>query len=178
MIEIGDRASAVDEIGAALDHHVRIAAEHEHFAREHRLEHVAEIVHRLARVVEQSGADDVIGGFQRREPDRQPVEYRHVALRSEVKDALLRPLAHLVMRHVAGGNDRVISLARHLQPRELPLHLRAWARRVGDEYDARALRACPHQRVAGRRKRLHAVMHHAPNVAEDEVVAGGEFGKM
>ena len=79
---------------------------------------------------------------------------------------------------VAGGDDAVIGVARHLQLVELARHHLARARRVGDQHHRAAARARAHQRVAGVREGDDAVVHHAPDVAQQDVVAGGERREM
>ena len=66
-IEFGDGARAVDQAVAAFDDDVGVGADQRQLALA-RLQHHAAIVFRgFGLVVEQAGADDVIGLLQRRE---------------------------------------------------------------------------------------------------------------
>ena len=79
-VEVGDGAGTVDEMIAALDHHVRVGAHHVQLALAHLGEHRPVILRRIGVVVEQSGADDVIRLANRREPHREPIKDRQVAV--------------------------------------------------------------------------------------------------
>src|SRR5262249_50470233 len=103
---------------------------------------------------------------------------RTVALRSKVIDGLPAPLLHHAAGNVAGRNDGIIDFARAMQPLELARDLLARAGRVCDEDDRSALGPRPHQRVASVRMDRKAVVHDAPYIAQEHVVAGCERGKL
>ncbi len=165
-VEIGDRAGAIDQPVAALHHHVGIAADHEQLARQHGFEPGAVVLRRLHVVVVEAGADHVVGALQRREAHIEPGEDRAVALGPEVEQALSGARLDHAAGDVAGGDDGVIGLARDMQLVELARHHLALARRIGDQDHGGAARARAHQRVAGMREGGDAVMHHAPDVAQ------------
>jgi hypothetical protein len=75
---------------------------------------------------------------------------------------------------IARGDDGVIGRARHLKPVELRPHRGAGARGVGYEHHPPALGAKARERVACRLIGFDAVVQHAPDIAEDEIVAVGE----
>ena len=177
-VEIGDRAGAIDQLRPALHHHVGIAADHEQLAREHGFEPGAVVVRRLHVVVVEAGADHVVGALQRREAHIEPGEDRAVALGPEMEQALPGARRDHAAGDVAGGDDGVIGLARHMQLVELARHHLALARRIGDQDHGRAAGARAHQRVAGVRESGEAVMHHAPDVAQQHVVIGGQRREM
>src|SRR6516225_7103804 len=63
-IRIGERAGAIHQRIAALDNDVGIGADHEPRSCAQRLEQLAIVLRRLDRVVEQTRAHDIVGGFR------------------------------------------------------------------------------------------------------------------
>ena len=78
---------------------------------------------------------------------------------------------------VAGTDDRVIDIVGDAELAQLPLHGIGRPRRVGDEDDGAAALAIGVQRLAGFGKRFEPVMHHAPDVGEDDLDAIHEFAQ-
>ena len=74
--------------------------------------------------------------------------------------------------------DGVIGVGGNAQLVELPRHPFRRPRRIGDENDGAALAAKPRQRIAGVGEGGDAVMHHAPDVAQHDVVARRERAKI
>jgi hypothetical protein len=101
-----------------------------------------------------------------------------VARRTNVAQALAAAARDDLAGDVAGRHDAVIGLRRHAQMRDLADYRRARTRRIGDEHHRLALRADPHQRVAGGGKRHFAVMHDAPDVAQEHVIGGRDGREM
>ena len=180
-VEIGDRSRAIEQRVAALHDEIGIGAHHEELAPAHRLDHGAVVVGRLGLVVEQAGADDVIGDIDGGKAQAEPREDREIALRADMEDgaAARRDLG---ARHVARGGDAVIGVGGNAQLVELPRHPFRRPRRIGDENDGAAVAAKPRQRVARVGEGGDAVMHHAPDVAQHDVVARREgaevFGEL
>ena len=78
---------------------------------------------------------------------------------------------------VAGTDDGVIGFVGDAELAQLPLHGIGRPRRVGDQDDGAALLAIGVQRLAGFGKRLEPVMHHAPDVGEDDIDAVHEVAQ-
>src|SRR5215203_5421709 len=102
-------------------------------------------------------------------------EDRLVALRADVMHDLVLALADDAPRQVAGGDDAVIGRARHGEPVELADDGAPRPRRVGDQDRSAAPVPEARQGLAGWREGLDAVVDHAPDVAEDHVVAGRDL---
>jgi hypothetical protein len=75
-VEIGDRSSLTQVSQCELDDEIRVGAQHEQLAPAHGLDHRAIVVRRLRRIVEQAGADDVVGRLHRDEPHVEAVKDR------------------------------------------------------------------------------------------------------
>ena len=159
---------------AALDDEIGIGADHQEIAPAHGLEPRPVILDGLVLVVVEAGADHVIGLVDGAEAHVEPIVDRHVAGRADVMHDLPDALLDGEPGQVAGGDDGVIGRARHAETVELRSHRSAGARRVGDEDHLPALGAEAGQRVACRLIGFDAVMQHAPDIAEDEIVAFGE----
>src|SRR5438270_532572 len=82
-IELGDGAGTIDQPVAALDDNVGIGADQRQLALAGLHHHAAIIFRRLGLVVEQPGANDVIGLLQRREHRIEAAMDRAVALGAE-----------------------------------------------------------------------------------------------
>ena len=72
---------------------------------------------------------------------------------------------------VAGTDDGVVGFVGDAELAQLALHGVGWPRRVGDQDDGAAVLAIGMQRLAGFGKGLEPVMHHAPDVGEDDLHA-------
>src|SRR5215217_4111580 len=170
-----DRAGAGDELAAALNQEVRIGAQHPKLALAHAGERRPVILGGLAGVVEQARADDVVGVLEVAEAQVEAGEDRLVALRADVMHDLVLALADDAPRQVAGGDDAVIGPARHGEPVELADDGAPRPRRVGDQDRSAAPVPEARQGLAGLLRGLDAVVDHAPDVAEDHVVAGRDL---
>ena len=177
-VEIRDRARAIDQMVTALDHDIRIGADHCELARAHRVDQLDVVLRRLAGVVVEARAHREVGALDRRELDIEPLEDRQVALGSNMEHAHAGALSDQRASHVPRADDRIIGLARHLEGVDEGLHEVARPRRIGDQHHGAALAAEPHQRCAGFHGRGDAVVHHAPDVAEHHVVAWSERREM
>ena len=87
-VQLGDRAGAIDQPVAALDHDVGIGADQRQLAVESLQQHGAIIFGGFGFVVEQAGADDVVGLFQRCHDGVEPAVDRRVPLRTDPEDLL------------------------------------------------------------------------------------------
>ncbi len=98
------------------------------------------------------------------------MEDREIAFRPDVEHgaAARRDLG---ARHVARRRDAVIGVGGNAELVELARHPFRRPRRIGDEDDGAAVAAKPGQRIAGLGEGGDAVMHHAPDVAQHDIVA-------
>ena len=135
------------------------------------------VFRRFGFVVEQAGADDVVGLLQRREHGIEAAIDRIVALRAEPEHLLAGMVGDEMPGQVAGTDDGVIDVVGDAELAQLPLHGIRRPRRVGDQDDGAALLAKGVQRLAGFGKRLQPVVHHAPDVAEHDVDAVDEVAQ-
>ncbi len=169
-IAVRDRAGAVDQVLAALDHDVGIGADHRQLAREHRRNDLVVVVRALGRVVVQAGADHVVRALDRSHRRAETFEDRQISRRADMRDPFARPLDDQRAGDVAGAHDRVVAVTRHLEAVDELLHELARARRIGDQHDGAATFAELAQRIARVRSRRDAVVHDAPDVRQQHVV--------
>src|ERR1700730_1482495 len=106
------------------------------------------IVRGFAGIVEQAGADNVVGRFSRGEADIEAGENRQIALRAEMEYPLARAAFDDATGGVARADDGVIGVARDRKPIEYASHRGARPRRVGNKNDRSARRAKSLQSVA------------------------------
>src|SRR5208282_4488515 len=116
----------------------------------------------------------VIGGLKRRKGDIEAGKDREVPWRSEVEYALVEPALDDAAGDVAGRRYRVIGVVRHAELVENPLHGGARPRRIADQDHGAAAGAKALERLAGRGESRDTVMNHAPNVAQQHVIAARE----
>src|SRR3954469_17652270 len=88
---------------------------------------------------------------------------------------LVLALADDAPRQVAGGDDAVVRRARHGEAIELADDGAPRPRRVGDQDRRAAPLTEARQGLAGWREGLDAVVDHAPDVAQDHVIAGRDL---
>ena len=95
-----------------------------------------------------------------------------------MEDRLPRPAGDDRGRHVAGRDDAVISLADDAEFVEQvdDIAPRPW--RIGDQHHRAARLAESGKRLSGLRKRRDAVVHHAPDVAENDIIERSETEKV
>ncbi len=178
-VRIGDRTGAIDELVAALDHHVGIGADHRQRTRAHARDDIAVVVRRLHGVVVKPGADRVVGVLQRRRRRVEPFEQRHIPLGADVEHARSGARGDERAGDVARTHDAVVGRARHAQPVErLTRHPLARPRRVGDEHDRAAALAEARECIASIGRGGDAVVDDAPDVAQHDVVVAGERGEV
>ena len=99
LVSARERSRAIDESVAAVDHDVRIGADHRHAASRHRPQFRLVIIQRFGLVVSEAGAQGILGVFEGNEfrPRagrlRRGVEEAQVALRPDMEDlvAVLLP---------------------------------------------------------------------------------------
>ena len=153
-IQFGDRAGAIDQPVAALDHDIGIGADERQVARARLHHHRAVIFRAFGLVVERAGADDVVGAFQRREFGVEPAIDRIVALRPEPEHRLAVMAGNEIPRQIAGRDDGVVGVVGNAKLAQLPLHRVGRTRRVGDHHDGAAAVA---ERHAARRRRRETI---------------------
>ena len=95
-------------------------------------------------------------------------------MRPDMVDRRRAALGDEADRDVAGGDDRVEGVRRHAQADNLLADRRVRPRRVAHEHHRAAALAEGDQRVGSRAEGLCAVVQHAPDVAEDDVVTVGD----
>ena len=174
------RAGAPIEPVADLDHDVGVGAEHHEIAPAQLLEPRIIIFWRLVVLVDQSGADDVIGVARADQPNRRAklassgLEQTNIAFRPEVMAGRAVTRDDLAKGQFARRDQIVIATAGKPEMFELAPHLLAGARGVGDQHRRPAAGAIGPQRIRRGREVLGAVDQHAPNVAEYGVIPSGE----
>src|SRR5215470_2902320 len=73
--------------------------------------------------------------------------------------------------------DVIVGVGRNAKPTKLMNHPGRRSRRIGDKNHRPAVGAVSHERVAGVRMSRDPIMNHAPDIAQDDVIArrnGGE----
>ncbi len=135
LVGQSDRTGARDEAVAALDHEIRIGADHEEIAGPHRRKARAIVLDSLLVIVVEARADDIVGALDRPEVCVEPVEDRPVARRPEMVDDLRDAILDDGASQVARRDDGVVSRARDAELVELDCDGFARSRRIGDEDD-------------------------------------------
>ena len=92
-------------------------------------------------------------------------------------DRLARALGYIGQGHIARGDHLVEDIARHAQALELVENRRAGTGRIGDQDHGATARPEALQGVAGGAIARLPIVDDAPDVAEDDIVAIGEFGE-
>ena len=170
LVHLGQRPGAVDHARAALDHEIGIGADHREIAGPQRFELRAILLGCFALVVEQAGADDDLGRVHGDGGDRQALDQSPVAFRADEID-LLRPLRlDQLAGDVAGADDRIEGAIGHADAGELAHHAVGAARGIGDQHHRQARLARRLQRGAGLQEGGLAIMHHPPDIAENDVI--------
>src|SRR6202021_3508479 len=105
-------------------------------------------------------------------------EERKVALWTEMKHALRQSCFDNAVGDVTGTRNRVVRSVRHGKTIEDASDVRARARRVGDQDDRAAPAAKARKRIAGLREGGDAVVHDAPDVAQQDVIVARERTKL
>ena len=176
-IALGERPGAPHQAAAALDDDVGIGADHRHVARPPGNEAVLVVVGALGVVVEQAGAGDHLAVGLVAEDMRHALVDRPVAIRPEMVDARADLAGEEVAGDIAGRQDVVIGIARHAHALEHRQHAALAAGRVGEEQHDAAGGAIAHQGIDGGGMGGDAVVHHAPDVAEQRPVGGSKLGE-
>ena len=102
---------------------------------------------------------------------------RRVPLRTDPEDLLAGMVGDEIPGQVAGTDDGVVGFVGDAELAQLALHGIGRPRRVGDQDDGAAALAIGVQRLAGFGKGLEPVMHHAPDVGEDDLHAVHEVAQ-
>jgi hypothetical protein len=159
---------------AALHDEVRVCAIERQAAGEPLVPIVAVVVGAFFRVVERSGADDGIRVFHSDLVDGEIFEQRPVAVGANAVDVQRRALDQQAACEVAGGDEVIVSIGRDGEACELFADRTVRARRVREQQHG-ALFAIAAQRVDDAGERFAPVVNDAPDVADDNVIARGEF---
>lgn len=162
---------------AALDDEIGIGANHRHIARLEIQKHVGIILRLLGFVVEEAGADERLRFAGRAALDADAFEKRLVALGAEQKHGL-RSLGDQPAGDIARGNDPVIGAVGNADMAQLLDHLPGKARRIGDEHDRHTALARRFKGRCGLRKRIDAVVNHAPDITEHHIIAIRDLGEV
>ena len=139
FISTSQRSGAVDEDVAAMDHDVRIGANHGHGASRHVAELGFVVAGRLGHIVPQPGAKRIACVFQGHEvrPAARrlsgSVEKAEVALGPDVEDGIADPFGNQIDRDVARGRNGVKCMRRDAEPLELAADRRGRPWRVADQ---------------------------------------------
>ena len=176
LVSTRERSRAIDESVAAVDHDVRIGADHRHAADRHRPQFRFVIIERFGLVISEAGAERILGVFEGHESRPRAsrlgygVEKAQVALRPDVEDLVAGLLFHQSNRHVARRDDGVERVGRNPELQHLAFDRRRGPRRVADENDGAAPPSERHKRLRGLRERGHAIVQYAPDVAKNRVI--------
>ncbi len=167
-----DGSGAGQSQGADIDHQIGVGAHERQLQRHALLDKGPVVLHRLGAVVPQAGADDGLGlGKRDVRAGQAHVEGVVPLAGSHPVHAPVALRGDMVERDVAGGDDGVPGIAAHAGLLQHALHAGRGDRRIGDEDHRSALGAEARQSRAGLRVGAPAVVHHAPHIAEDGVVA-------
>ena len=178
FVQIGQRAAAVDKPVAALDHPVRVGADQFESARHAGGQAFAIVLGRFGLVIDRAGDRDEgrVGGTVR-DLQAETVIEGPVAVRTDDPGRAGRAFGEFVAGGVARGDDGAPAVARHVQGVELDHHAWRRARRVGDQHDVAMVAVEPAQGLAGPGPAFAPVVDHAPDVAEQQVIVGGDVGQ-
>ena len=178
FIEVGERAAAPDQPVAALDHPVGVGADHFEVARDARGEAFAIVRRRLGLVINHARDGDE-GGVGGRPGDLEAETFIEgpVAVRADDPGRAGRAFAQFRAGGVARGHDGTPGVPRHAELVHLLDHARRGTRRIGDQDYLSVVAVEPGQGRAGLGPAFTAVMDHPPDVAEQDVVVGGDVGQ-
>ena len=178
LVESRDRAGAIDDIRTARDDEIGIGADHRQRTRQEPAEQRAVILRRLDGVVEEARAHHIIGRIGGAERNLELAEQGQVAFRTEMEGGLARPRQQKDAGDVAGRRDGIVGRACDAELVELLGHDVAGPRRIGDQDDAAAPGTEAHQGLARVGERHVTVVNHAPDVAQNDIVVGGEGAEL
>ena len=171
LVELRDRAGAGKQHAANVDHEIRVGTDERHRACDRAVQHRPVVVRGLVEVVDEPGADDGLRHLRIDQLGGHAVEQHQVPIGAEMVQQA-KPLRGDVRAHqVARGDDCIPRIPAHRLLVEKPDDALAGQRRVGEQDDGAA--ACPEtgKRFSRCRKGKPAVVHHAPDVADEHVVA-------
>ncbi len=170
----GERARAIDELVAALDHDIGIGADHRHAARDEAGEQPGVVGGRFPGVVVQARADHDLGHIGRRQAHVEAVEQALVALGADVQQRFALPCPDHVAGCVPGRDAAVVSSRIDAERGHVRHHGGERTRGVGEQDDGAAggpePGACVHGGLVG----ACAVVHHAPDVDDPGLAGRGE----
>jgi len=183
FITASQRSGAINEGVAAVDHDVRVGANHRHAAVRYGPQFRFIIVGRFGLVVSEAGAQHILGVLERNESRLSAsslcgsVEEAEVAPRSDVEDPVAFLFLHQSDGHVARRDDRVERFRRNPKPQNLPVDGRRRPWSIGDQNHRPAAPPERPQRFRRGRKRGHAVVEDAPDIAKNRIIASGDLAK-
>ncbi len=176
-VELGQGPAAIDQPVAALDHDVRVGADHGQVPLQAMGEALPIVLWRLDLVVEGAGAADERSVFGSGEGQVQAFIERSVAVGPDGPGGARGALRQQRPRRIAGGHEGRPGRAGHAQKVQLSMHGLRWPRGVGDQHHRALLGGEALKGVTGGGEALSAVVDHAPDVAQQDVVVGGDGGE-
>ena len=177
LVELGERAAAVDQPVAPLDHDVGIGADHLQPAGRGAFEPVLIVARAFGLIIDGSGAGDEGGLVEALEGQAEPLIERRVPVGAQAPGGAGRPLGQQQAGGVAGGDKGRPGLPRDAEGVELGDHVGRGPRRVGDQDHRPPLGPPARERRTGGRKALAAIVDDAPDVAQQDVIVVDKVGK-
>ena len=175
FVDIGEGAAAVDDPVAALDDAVGVGADQLQIAGGGLGQLFDIVLGRLGLVVDHAGDRQEGGvGDAGRALQVQALVENVVAGRAYDQGRAGGAAGQLHPGSVARGDEGLPAVAGHAEGIELGDDVGGRARRVGDQHDVPALFIELRQGLAGLGPAFAAVVDHAPDVAQQDVVVGGD----
>ncbi|ENN88951.1 hypothetical protein RHSP_03316 [Rhizobium freirei PRF 81] len=172
----GHGAGAGDHPMAAFDNEIRVGADERHIAGRPGHQHIGIVVGRFGLIIEETGADDAFGLAGVDTFDVQPFKDADIPLGTE-EEYLLRAFGDQLARHVARGDDAIVNAVGYADRTQLLDDLRSNARRVGDQDHGQPFGAGSFERDRGFLVGGDAVVKHAPDIAERNVIKSADIAK-
>ena len=169
-IALGDRARAIKQLAAVLDHDIGIGTNHLQAPGVHGGENGVVILGCFAPGIDEPGAEDELGLFQRHQAQRLSpqgqnlLEERCFVGGTDAEHAAGRPLDQQGNGDIPGGDDRIIGSARKPESVELSFDDPARIGRIGDEHNLAAIGAKPAQGLGGFLEGFQPIVDDAPDV--------------
>lgn len=180
LIEAGEGTCAPDQLVAPLHNDIRIGADHQKPTGSKGLQLVPVIVRRLGFIVEQAGAADQICVRLVHDLKPRSVIEAEVALRADVETFALAAAGQNMARHIPGGDNVIIGMARHAKLGQLLVDRFCRAGGIGNENHRAALFLTETAECfVGGGKGSDTIVQDAPDIAENAPVIrryGAEAG--
>src|SRR5262249_21100399 len=168
----GDAAGAEIALVADIDDQIRVGTNEGQLACDAFLDQRTVGFHRVIDLIDKAGTDNGLGFGERYAGARQTGEQHAVpAGRADAMQAPVALLRDVTERDIAGADDSIPGVAARAGPVEYALDTGRRHRRIGDQDDRAALAAEARQCVAGLGISRAALVHHAPDIAEERLIA-------